>query len=189
MGPIMPLTFRQVSEQEAETYQALILAAYAPTKALGIHFDAASTTREKTVQHLREHGVYGLYDGDLMVASVTLRYPWGPLPGPFGLPHIGWFAAHPDFPGRQYGKQILQRLEQDVLTDQLRAPAVSLGTATSHPWLKDMYQKRGFTPAHTADLGKGHITLYMTKVLNQTAYQRWLAAQPKAVDAIQQESP
>lgn len=99
MGPIMPLTFRQVSEQEAETYQALILAAYAPTKALGIHFDAASTTREKTVQHLREHGVYGLYDGDLMVASVTLRYPWGPLPGPLGcpisagLPHTLTFPA------------------------------------------------------------------------------------------------
>ena len=68
-------------------------------------------------------------------------------------------------------------LEQEILTGQLRAPAVSLGTATNHPWLIEMYQKRGFVPMHQADLGKGHITLYMKKVLDEAAHQRWLTRQ------------
>ncbi|GAA0480144.1 MULTISPECIES: GNAT family N-acetyltransferase [Tatumella] len=176
----MSLTFRQVRDDEVDNYLTLVLAAYAPTKSMGIHFDAATTTREKALLHLKNHGVYGLYNQDTMVASVTIRYPWGPLPGPFGLPHIGWFAAHPDYPGQQYGRKIQQLLEQEILIGQLRAPAVSLGTAINHPWLKEMYQKRGFVPIHTADLGKGHITLYMKKILDETAHQRWLARQSPA---------
>ncbi|WP_276971740.1 GNAT family N-acetyltransferase [Tatumella ptyseos] len=171
----MSLDFRQVREDETEDYQALILSAYAATKVPGIYFDAASTTREKTRRHIQHHGVYALYDGATLVSSVTLRYPWGPQPGPFGLPHFGWFAAHPDYPGRHYGRQVMERVEQEILTGQLRAPAVSLGTAVGHPWLKNMYQKRGFIPMHTADLGKGHITLYMKKILDEPAHKYWLA--------------
>ncbi len=173
----MSLTFRQVRDDEVDSYLPLVLAAYAPTLSMGIHFDAATTTREKALLHLQNHGVYGLYQDNCMVASVTLRYPWGPLPGPFGLPHIGWFAAHPDYPGHHYGRKILQLLEQEILIGQLRAPAVSLGTAINHPWLIEMYQKRGFVPMHQADLGKGHITLYMKKILDEAAHQRWLARQ------------
>jgi hypothetical protein len=115
-----------------------------------------------------------------MVSSVTVRYPWGPLPGPFGLPHIGWFGAHPDYPGHHFGRQVQDRLEQEILIDQLHAPAVSLGTATHHPWLKEMYLKRGFQPMHTRDLGKGHITLYMKKVLDPAAHDAWLSRQTAA---------
>ncbi|HBZ15417.1 GNAT family N-acetyltransferase [Pantoea sp. NPDC088449] len=170
----MSLIFRQVREDEVETYQALMHAAYAPTLALGIKFDAATADRAKTLRHLQSHGVYALYADDVMVSSVTVRYPWGPLPGPFGLPHIGWFGAHPDYPGLQYGRQVQDRLEQEILRGKLRAPAVSLGTATSHPWLIDMYQKRGFQLMHTTDLGKGHITQYMKKVLDEAAHDAWL---------------
>lgn len=173
----MQLDFRQVREDEVETYQALMHAAYASTKALGIKFDAASADLEKTLHHLQSHGVYGLYADGEMVSSITIRYPWGPLPGPFGLPHIGWFGAHPDYPGQQYGRKIQDWLEQEIIIGQLRAPAVSLGTAISHPWLKEMYLKRGFQPMHTTDLGKGHITLYMKKVLDESAHDAWLTRQ------------
>lgn len=43
----MSLTFRQVRDDEVDNYLTLVLAAYAPTKSMGIHFDAATTTREK----------------------------------------------------------------------------------------------------------------------------------------------
>jgi hypothetical protein len=43
----MTLEFRQVTEDEVDTYQALMHAAYAPTLALGIKFDAATADREK----------------------------------------------------------------------------------------------------------------------------------------------
>jgi len=173
----MQLDFRQVSPDEVETYQALMHAAYAPVKALGIQFDAASASLEKTLQHLQSHGVYALYDSGEMVASITVRYPWGTLPGPFGLPHIGWFGAHPARAGMHFGRQIQDRLEKEILIGQLHAPAVSLGTAVSHPWLKEMYLKRGFQPMHTTDLGKGHITLYMKKILDEAAHAAWLTRQ------------
>ncbi|MBK5015974.1 GNAT family N-acetyltransferase [Pantoea vagans] len=176
----MQLDFRQVREDETDVYLALMHAAYAPVKALGIKFDAATADRAMALRHLQSHGVYALYADEKMVSSVTVRYPWGPLPGPFGLPHIGWFGAHPDYPGQQFGRQVLERVEQAILIDQLRAPAVSLGTATSHPWLQAMYLKRGFLPMHTRDLGKGHITLYMKKVLDPVAHDAWLSRQTAA---------
>ncbi|WP_315310152.1 GNAT family N-acetyltransferase [Pantoea vagans] len=173
----MQLDFRQVREDETDNYLALMHAAYAPVKALGIKFDAATADRTMALRHLQSHGVYALYADEKMVSSVTIRYPWGPLPGPFGLPHIGWFGAHPDYPGQQFGRQVLERVEQAILIGQLRAPAVSLGTATSHPWLQAMYLKRGFQPMHTRDLGKGHLTLYMKKVLDPVAHDAWLSRQ------------
>lgn len=176
----MPLYFRQVREDETEVYLALMHAAYAPVKALGIKFDAATADHAMALRHLQSHGVYALYADGTMVSSVTVRYPWGPQPGPFGLPHIGWFGAHPDYAGQQFGRQVLERVEQEILIGQLRAPAVSLGTATHHPWLQAMYLKRGFQPMHTCDLGKGHLTLYMKKVLAPAAHEVWLSRQSAA---------
>lgn len=159
MNPI----FRQLTPEDNHAYLELMLAAYAPIRELGIHFDAATADLERVTRHLSEHGVYAMLVDGKMVSSVTLRYPWGPLPGPFGLPHIGWFGAHPAYSGHSYGKKIQDWVEQEILLKQLKAPAVSLGTATSHPWLKEMYLKRGFQPMMERDLGKGHVTLFMKK--------------------------
>jgi GNAT superfamily N-acetyltransferase len=93
------------------------------------------------------------------------------------LPHIGWFGTHPDYQGKGLAKQMLHWLEQEVLLGELRAPAVSLGTAQSHPWLAKMYQSLGFEPMGTTDLGKGHITLYMKKVLDPQRHQAWMTQQ------------
>lgn len=173
MNPI----FRQLTPADNHAYLELMLAAYAPIKALGIHFDAATADLALATRHLGEHGVYAMLVDGKMVSSVTLRYPWGPQPGPFGLPHIGWFGAHPAYAGQSYGKQIQDWVEQEILIKQLRAPAVSLGTATSHPWLKEMYQKRGFEPIMERDLGKGHVTLFMKKILDPVAHDTWLTKQ------------
>lgn len=171
----MTAQYRQLSLADSDAYLELMLAAYAPSRALGVHFDAATATPEKVEQHLQQHGVYGLFIDDELAASITLRYPWGPLPGPFGLPHIGWFGAHPRFRGHQRGRQIYDWVETHIVRDVLRAPALSLGTAIHHPWLIDVYQQWGFTAQHEADLGKGHITLFMKKILDETAHERWLA--------------
>lgn len=171
----MTAQYRQLDQADSDAYLALMLAAYAPSRALGVHFDAATATRQKVLLHLQQHGVYGLFIDDELAASVTLRYPWGPLPGPFGLPHIGWFGAHPRFRGQQRGRQIYDWVESHIVRDMLRAPAISLGTAIHHPWLIDVYQQWGFQAQHQADLGKGHITLFMKKILDETAHERWLA--------------
>ncbi|MBL3614833.1 GNAT family N-acetyltransferase, partial [Bacillus sp. RHFS18] len=52
-----------------------------------------------------------------------------------------------------------------VLRDKLKAPFVSLGTADKHPWLIGMYERKGYVRAGEKDLGKGHITIYLKKQL------------------------
>lgn len=170
--------FRRLSSDDRHEYLSLMLAAYAPIKALGIQFDAATADLARVTKHLDEHAVFGLFDGQRMAASVTLRFPWGTLPGPMGLPHIGWFGTHPEYTGQSLGKQLLEWLEDHILIGELKAPAYSLGTATSHPWLREMYIKLGFKPVFERDLGKGHITLYLKKILDEERHAGWLARQP-----------
>lgn len=170
--------FRRLTLDDRHDYLALMLAAFEPIKALNIHFDAATADLPQVTKHLTDHAVFALFYDDQMVSSVTLRFPWGPLPGPFNLPHIGWLGTHPEFKGQNLGEKLLSWLEQTILLGELKAPAYSLGTAISHPWLRDFYHKLGFVPMHKTDLGKGHITLYMKKVLDASQHDRWLERQP-----------
>ena len=87
-------------------------------------------------------------------------------------------GTHPDYTGQSLGKKLLGWLEDNILIRELKAPAYSLGTATSHPWLRDMYLKLGFQPVFERDLGKGHITLYLKKILDEKSHTRWLERQP-----------
>lgn len=159
-------SFRQLTAQDTPAYYELVHAAYASARELGIKFDAATADAEQMQRHINTHGVYGMFRDGELVASVTLRYPWGPLPGPFGLPHIGWFATTPRLRGQRLGTLMLGWLEQQILHDQLRAPAYSLGTAESHPWLIQLYEGMGFEKVSKKDLGKGHITVYMKKQIH-----------------------
>lgn len=169
--------FRRLTIDDRVEYLALMLAAYEPIKSLGINFDAATTDLLKITQHLADHAVFALFDDQQMIASVTVRFPWGVLPGAFNLPHIGWFGTHPAYKGQHLGEKLLHWLEQTILLGELKAPAYSLGTAINHPWLRDYYQKLGFVPMQTTDLGKGHVTLYMKKVLDEAQHARWLERQ------------
>lgn len=68
--------FRRLTLDDRHDYLALMLAAYAPIKALGIHFDAATADLARVTRHLTDHAVFALFDDQRMVASVTLRFPW-----------------------------------------------------------------------------------------------------------------
>lgn len=68
---------------------------------------------------------------------------------------------------------MLTWLEQEILVGQLKTPAVTLGTAQQHPWLLAMYQNYGFEIIGQADLGKGHLTIYMKKVFNPQHDPQW----------------
>ncbi len=95
--------FRRLTLDDKHDYLTLMLAAYAPIKALGIQFDAATADLVRVTQHLDDHAVFALFDDQRMAASVTLRFPWGAM-RPLGLPHIGWFGTHPDYAGQSLGK-------------------------------------------------------------------------------------
>ncbi|MBJ7223078.1 MULTISPECIES: GNAT family N-acetyltransferase [unclassified Brenneria] len=169
----MSTVFRQVTLEDDEAFLALALAAFEPIRQLGINFSAAHADIEMVRNHIASHGVYVMEKEGKMVSSFTIRYPWGPEPGPYGLPHLGWFATHPEHKKQGLGKQMMAWLEQTILIDQLKAPAVSLGTAQNHPWLIEMYKHYGFREVGQTDLGKGHLTIWMEKILDAQLYNQW----------------
>jgi GNAT superfamily N-acetyltransferase len=162
----MSQTCRLIDERDLVAYQALIHRAYASIRELGIHFLAAEADLALICQHVADHAVYVLEVDGVMAASVTIRFPWSSEPGPYGLPHLGWFATDPVYARQGLARKLLHWLEAQVLTTQLHAPAISLGTAEEHPWLVQMYTALGFEPVEKKKLGRGHTTLYMRKVLD-----------------------
>jgi GNAT superfamily N-acetyltransferase len=170
----MSLSFRLVDERDLLAYQSLIHKAYASIRELGIHFLAADADLALIGQHVADHAVYVLELDGVMAASVTIRFPWSSEPGPYGLPHLGWFATDPAYARQGLARKLLHWLEAQVLTTQLHAPAISLGTAEEHPWLVQMYTALGFEAVGKNNLGRGHTTIYMRKVLDPKAYFKFI---------------
>ena len=117
------------------------------------------------MNNIQKNACYVLEEDGRILATISLRMPWGPNPGPYGVPHIWWFAVDPETGKKGTGSDMLEWLENTVLRDTLKAPFVSLGTADKHPWLIGMYERKGYVRAGEKDLGKGHITIYLKKQL------------------------
>ncbi|MPV39116.1 GNAT family N-acetyltransferase [Georgenia subflava] len=169
---------RIATTEDLPAYAELVAGAYGEIRDLGINFAAASAGPEQVAVHLTENVVYVLEDAGRLVSSVSVRYPWGPNPGPYGLPHLGWIATAPDRKREGHAQRLVAHVEDEVLRKRLHAPAVSLGTAEHHPWLTAMYTRLGYRETGRTDLGRGHITVYLTKVLDAAAYERFQQQHP-----------
>ena len=161
----MTQTYRLAKKQDAPTLQQLLVQAYASNTEVGIHFAAAHADIAMAEKHINNNVCYLLEDEGLLLGTVSLRMPWGPQPGPIGLPHIGWLAVSPTAGKKGIGGQLLDFIEQDIVRDQLKCPAVTLGTAVEHPWLPKLYENRGYEKFAETALGLGHITVYYKKTL------------------------
>ncbi|WP_339188172.1 sulfur-containing aminoacid acetyltransferase SnaB [Bacillus sp. FSL M8-0025] len=157
--------YRLAVERDAEQLLALTLRAYEPIRKLGIRFAAAHADLDLVLKNIRKNACYVMEEDGRIIATITLRMPWGKQPGPYGVPHIWWFAVDPGIGKKGIGTKLLQWLEETILRDTLKVPFVSLGTADKHPWLIEMYERKGYVRSGEQDLGKGHITVYMKKQL------------------------
>lgn len=159
-------SFRLLNEKDLDVYYEVLHAGYQSIKDLPITFDAVSAGKEQVLIWLKNNPAYGLFLEGRLISAVSVRLPWGPNPGPEVAPHIGWFVTHPEYKRQDYGKKLFFLVESNILKEQLKAPFVTLGTASNHPWLKEMYEKIGFRHYSTVQLpGKKHQTLYLKKNL------------------------
>jgi GNAT superfamily N-acetyltransferase len=158
-------TYRLAVRDDAPALLDLTLRAYRPIRELGINFAAANADLALVEYNIRSHMCFIMEENGKPLATLTLRMPWGPQPGPFGVPHIWWFAVDPDIGRKGIGSAMLAWCEETMVRDTLKSPAVSLGTAKEHPWLGDMYVRRGYVPVMEKDLGKGHTTVFYRKEL------------------------
>ena len=162
---MMHRTIRLATVGDKEKLLDLILQAYASARELGIHFAAATADIELVEANIKNNMCYVLEENNKLLATCSLRMPWGLQPGPYGFPHLYWFAVDPNLGKKGIGSHLLEWIENNIARDTLKSPALTLGTADKHPWLVSMYEKHGYERVGTADLGKGHITIYMQKIL------------------------
>lgn len=159
-------TFRIATVEDAPEIQTLSHKAYASVRELGINFAAATADLASVEKNIRNNICLVMEEDGKIISTISVRLPWGQQPGPFGLPHVWWFATDPDVGRKGIGREMITWAEESFVRDTLRAPAVSLGTAEEHPWLIEMYERRGYEIMHKKALGRGHITVFMKKVLN-----------------------
>lgn len=88
--------YRLAVERDAEQLLELTLRAYEPIRKLGIRFAAAHADLDLVLQNIRKNACYVMEEDGRIIATITLRMPWGKQPGPYGVPHIWWFAVDPD---------------------------------------------------------------------------------------------
>lgn len=158
-------TFRLATQEDAPALLDLTLRAYKPIRELGINFAAATADLALVEYNIRHHMCFVMEEEGKILSTLSLRMPWGPRPGPFGVPHIWWFATDPDLGRKGIGTTMLNWCEETMVRDTLKSPAVSLGTAKEHPWLGEMYQRRGYEPIMWQDSGRGHTTVFYKKIL------------------------
>lgn len=176
--------YRLLNVNDGHEYAALVHDAYQADGELGIDFAAVTLPEEKLIRGLILNPTYGLFIEGRLVSAITLRMPWvkkpGPYgvphgrplpiaaecmkPGPYGVPHLGWVSTRPEEKHKGYARKLFFLLEEQVLKEELRTPAVTLGTAAEHPWLVKMYESWGFETVETKTLpGNSHQTVYMKK--------------------------
>lgn len=157
--------FRQATLEDASALLDLTLRAYQQIRDLGINYAAAHADTELVEYNIRDHMCFVMEDAGRLLSTITLRMPWGPQPGPTNVPHIWWFATDPEVGRRGIGSQMITWCEEHMVRDTLKSPAVTLGIADRHPWLGGMYQRRGYEEIGRKDLGRGHITVFLRKIL------------------------
>lgn len=146
--------------------QELFHKAYAADERLGIHFAAAQITMENLQEHLISTPLFVTQTDGRVASTVAVRFPWSKNASPFLVPHLGWVATHPEFQGRGYAKNLITQVIS-YLADDLKVPAVTLGTAKEHPWLMKSYEKLGFNYLTEVQKFADHKTVYMIKILKR----------------------
>lgn len=158
--------FRIATVEDAAVIQAISHRAYAPVRELGINFAAATADIETVEKNIRNNICLVMEEEGKIISTISIRMPWGHQAGPFGVPHLWWFATDPLVGRKGVGREMMTWAEETFVRDTLKAGAVSLGTAEEHPWLIEMYERRGYEIQHKKALGRGHITVFMKKILN-----------------------
>jgi GNAT superfamily N-acetyltransferase len=163
-------TIRIATAEDGVELHRLIQAAYQPLRALRIPFTAITADVDLVRQKVRRHTTFVVERNAAIIATVSVRFPW-----PIGenhltsYPFIHWFAVSPHFKRQSIGTALLDHVELNFLRDQIKAPAVYLATATRHPWLAGIYERRGYE-AFYKHIKDDDEMVFLRKILNPELY-------------------
>ncbi|WP_285768796.1 GNAT family N-acetyltransferase [Peribacillus sp. SI8-4] len=166
----MSQLIRLATVKDAPEVLSLTLRAYAPIRNLKIKFLAATADLQLVTNNIRRNLTYVLERDGQIVSTVTVRHPWNDPEHFSPYPFIWWFAVDPLFKQKGIGSALLTWVEENMLRDQVKAPAVYLATADRHPWLVSIYERRGYE-IFAERVHDGEKIVYLRKILDETLYR------------------
>ncbi|PJN87336.1 GNAT family N-acetyltransferase [Bacillus sp. mrc49] len=166
----MSQLIRLATVTDASEVLGVTLRAYEPIRDLNIKFLAATADLQLVTNNIRRNLTYVLEQDGQIVSTVTVRHPWNDPEHFSPYPFIWWFAVDPLYKQKGIGSALLTWVEENMLRDQVKAPAVYLATADRHPWLVSIYERRGYE-IFAERVHDGEKIVYLRKILDETLYR------------------
>lgn len=139
----MSEVYRRAVPEDAERLVDITYRAYGLIRELGLKWPAAHADLPLVLQNIEENECYLLEADGEPVATVTLSTS-GEAKAITDLPFVKWFAADPDRSNKGYGGRLLDWVEKEIVFKRHGHSEVTLATARKHPWLVQMYERRGY---------------------------------------------
>ncbi|MBA1353913.1 GNAT family N-acetyltransferase [Staphylococcus cohnii] len=164
---------------DAEALQKLMYEAFTPLRELGIDWPSVNASVEMVEKNLQTGTTFVLENNAEIISTITVRYPWETQRRISIYPFVWWFATKPSYDGQGLGGKLLKYVEETYLRDTLKVPAVTLGTsARKHPWLLDIYKRRGYEVYAEHESNDGDLGVIMRKVLIPERFDEEVLGQP-----------
>lgn len=170
--------FRLAEKKDAPEFLELLYSAFQPIRNLEIDWPSARADIDMVTENIENHSAVVLERDGRLLSTITIRFPWESDTPPSKYPFVWWFATLPELKGQGIGSKLLTYVEEHVLRDTLKAPAITLGTsARKYPWLVDMYRRRGYE-VYFEQEKDGDIGVMMRKVLIPERFDAALLGTP-----------
>ncbi|KQO04681.1 GNAT family N-acetyltransferase [Paenibacillus sp. Leaf72] len=141
--------------------------AYESIRELGLDFPAASADLNMVENNINLNRCYILLIDNVIISTVSVAKAESVrkvIDYPYDFPFIWWFATDPSYERKGIGGRLLDEVEAIIRRD-LRASAVTLATSTRHPWLIDMYKRRGYELVFESEKGERGSSVILKKNL------------------------
>ncbi|WP_342438852.1 GNAT family N-acetyltransferase [Paenibacillus sp. FSL L8-0436] len=154
--------YRLAEQKDAEQLLDITYRAYQLIRELGLHWPAANADLALVEDNISTNECYVLEVSGTIIATITLSKE-EEVKKLSSLPFIKWFAVSPEYSNKGYGGKLLDWVEEHIILGQLGSPEVTLATAKKHPWLVEMYERRGYEKFLELDLQNGDGIMYLLK--------------------------
>ncbi|MDO3409120.1 GNAT family N-acetyltransferase [Saccharibacillus sp. CPCC 101409] len=158
----MSEVFRRAEAKDAERLADITYRAYELIRELGLHWPAAHADLPLVLQNIGENECYLLEEDGNPVATVTLSTN-GESKAITEFPFVKWFAVDPEVSNKGYGGRLLDWVEREIVLGKHGHREVTLATAQKHPWLVEMYERRGYERILELDAKNGDGIMYLLR--------------------------